>query len=51
MSQSVSPLTNDQLDQLAIATIRTFSMDAVQQAIFVGPHLVAAAARTLLGRA
>ena len=48
MSQSVSPLTNDQLE---IDTIRTLSMDAVQQAIFVEPHLVAAAARTLLGRA
>src|SRR5262249_14295456 len=32
VSQSVSAMTKEQLDQLAINTIRTLSMDAVQQA-------------------
>src|SRR5207237_8750142 len=31
-SAKVSPMTNEQLDQLSINTIRTLSMDAVQQA-------------------
>jgi transketolase len=30
--RKVKPVTNDQLDQLSINTIRTLSMDAVQQA-------------------
>ena len=31
-SKKVRPMTNEQLDQLSINTIRTLSIDAVQQA-------------------
>jgi len=47
------PMTDTALDQLAVDTIRTLSIDAVQQAKsgHAGePDRVAAAARELLGR-